>query len=179
MFKRLAVGEFYHLLGFGPCVLITSGDEKRGNVAPIAWTTPVNDDPALAGIVVAETHYTTELILRKKQFVINVPPLELLKPLKFCGSVSGRKGDKFAKTGLRLERGVKVRTPHLKDAIAFIECALLWKRNFGGVYLFVGKVLHAAAEKSCYKNGVLTARARTFHHLAGGSFALTGRRVSA
>lgn len=178
MFRTIPLGESYHLINHGPVVMVTSGDRRKANVAPIAWTTPLDDEPPLVGIVTARSHHTARLIKRTKSFVINVPRAGMLKALKFCGSVSGRKVDKFSRAGLALEGGKKVKTPHLKDAAGYLECKLKKLIPLPGVYLCVGRVLLAAADPSIYTHGSWTPQARTFHHLGGGNFALTGRRLT-
>jgi flavin reductase (DIM6/NTAB) family NADH-FMN oxidoreductase RutF len=176
MFKQIPNAEFYHLINHGPCVLITSGDGKKNNVAPIAWSTPINDSPALVGIALADSHYTTELILKSGEFVVNVPDVSLLPALKIAGGVSGRKANKFEKAGITPLNGVKTRVPHIKECIGFIECKVIDKSKYDGVTFFVGKVVYCSAEKGLY-NKVWKEKAKTVHHMGGSVFAVTGKRV--
>jgi flavin reductase (DIM6/NTAB) family NADH-FMN oxidoreductase RutF len=173
----LPLGMFYRLLGFGPCILITSGEGEKANVAPIAWTTPLCDEPPMAGIAVARTHETARLIRKHRAFVINVPPASFIPKLLVCGSVSGRKTDKFKRTGLLRLSGIKVKTPHIQGVVAFIECKLKSIFRFPGVDFFIGRVVHAAVDARVYRKGVILPKAKTFHHMGGGTFALTGRHI--
>ena len=176
MLKKIPVNHFYHLINHGPCILITSGNKSKTNIAPIAWITPVNDEPALAAIALSETHYTTELINKTCEFVINIPDTKLLSSVKTAGSVSGRKTDKFKKTGLTPAKGIKSAVPHIKECIGFIECSVIDKINYDGVTLFIGKVLYCAAEKKLFDT-IWNEKAQTIHHLGGKNFALMGKRV--
>ena len=81
-FKAVPLGESYRLMGPGPLVLVSSGDAKRADVAPIAWTTPVSDEPPMAAVVVYKKHFTAELIRKTKSFVVNVPDVSLLKAVR-------------------------------------------------------------------------------------------------
>lgn len=176
-FKVLPLDEFYRLINHGPCVIISSGDDKKANIAPVAWKMPLNDDPPLVAIALAEDHYTTELIDLTKTFVINVPDVKLLSSLLGAGKVSGRDADKIKKFGVRMAKGEKIKTPHLADAIGWMECEVLDRKVYYGVVLFVGKVLFAAADDDAYDGCLDPSKRPTAHHLGGGWFARTTKRI--
>lgn len=175
--KKIPVNEFYHLINHGPCCLVTTGNDKIKNVAPIAWVTPLNDDPPLVVVCVATTHYTAELIEKYKEFVINLPNVELLDAVKQTGSVSGRKVDKFKLAKLTPEKGIKVNVVHIKECIAFIEAKVVDSKEYDGVTLFVGKVLHCEVQESVYDKYLITEKAKTLHHIGGNLFFVSPKRL--
>lgn len=177
MHKEIPLNEFYRIINHGPCVIISSGDEKKSNIAPIAWKMPLNDDPPLAAIALAEDHYTTELIGETKTFVINVPDVKLLSALLGAGKVSGRDADKIKKFGVQMAKGEKIKTPHLAEAVGWIECEVLDRKVYDGVVLFVGKVLFAAADDAAFDGCLDPSKRPTAHHLGGGWFALAEKRI--
>lgn len=178
MFKQLPLEEFYRLINHGPCVLITAGTIEKANVAPIAWTMPVNDDPPLVAIAVAESHYTAELINKTGEFVLNVPDLSLMRELIGTGRVSGRKEDKIKKFNITLqEASVSGRTPHIDGAIGYIECSVFDKHIYDGVFLFIGKVLYAAVRDDLYDGCLIPEKSPTAHHLGGGWFMVGEKRI--
>ncbi len=176
--KRIPEEEFYHLINHGPCVLITSGssDKKEINVAPIAWITPLNDEPPLLIICVASSHYTSCLINKYKEFVINIAGEKLLKAIGICGSISGRNTNKFIKAKLTPGKSKFVKTPFLKESIGHIECKLLKKLEFSGVNLYVGKVIYCEVLENFYDKYLITEKAKTPHHVGGNLFFLSGKR---
>lgn len=174
---KLNNNEFYHLINHGPCCLITSGNNKIKNIAPIAWITPLNDDPPLVIICVASSHYTTELINKYKEFVINVPSVKVIKQLKLAGKVSGRKQDKFVLTKLTAENGVKVGTVHIKECIGFIEAKVIDSKEYDGVTMFVGKVVYCEVEKEVYNNYLIPEKAKTIHHIGGDNFFVSSKVI--
>ncbi|OGS21621.1 MAG: hypothetical protein A2252_12605 [Elusimicrobia bacterium RIFOXYA2_FULL_39_19] len=179
MKKALKISEYYHLINHGPCVVVSSGSVPKNeiNVSSIAWLTPLNDDPALVIICVASTHYTSKLISKYKEFAINIFGGKHLKTIKICGSVSGTKENKFKKAGITALKGKKTSVPVIKEALATIECALYNKKEYDGINLFIGKVLHAEVEKDLYKSHLNTAKARTPHHLGNGLFVIDGKNI--
>ena len=178
MRKKLPNREFYHLINHGPCVLVTSGSMKKGeiNVAPIAWSTPVNDEPPLVAICVATTHHTAKLINKYRNFAINLVGEHLIPAMKTCGSISGKHTDKFKKAGLTPSVCRKISAPFIKESIGHIECKLKTKASYGGVFLFVGKVLHCEIDNMLYDGHLLSGRVKTPHHLGGNYFFVSGKR---
>ena len=176
--KKLQKEEFYHLINHGPCVLITSGSliKKEINVAPIAWITPLNDEPPLVIVCIASSHYTSFLINKYKEFVINVVSGKLLKAIKICGSISGRQVDKFQKAKLTPQKSRFVKTPFLKESIGHIECKVFKVSEYSGVNLYIGKVLHCEVLQNLYDKYLITEKAKTPHHVGGNLFFLSGKR---
>lgn len=183
MRKILPKEKFYHLINHGPCVLVTSGnlasypkDHHSINVAPIAWITPVNDDPPLAAACIASSSRTSALILKQKEFVINVVGKKFLPAIKFCGRTSGSRTDKFKSAKLMPLPAKTVEVPFLKNSIGHIECKLLDKKEYDGVYLFVGSVTHCEVEEMFYDGYLITEKARTPHHVGSMFFFFSGKR---
>jgi len=125
---------------------------------------------------VADTHFTAELIKKSGEFAINVANEAILKEMLFCGSVSGRKTDKIKKSGLSVIKGKKIKVPVLKDCAGYLECRVIDSIEYGGVTVFVGKVLYAAAKRGAFDSCWVPEKAKTVHHIGGKFFAFTGSR---
>jgi flavin reductase (DIM6/NTAB) family NADH-FMN oxidoreductase RutF len=174
MFKQIPDGEFYRLINFGACVVVTAKFKEITNAASIAWIMPVNDEPQLLAIAVADTHYTTELIEKSGEFVVNVIAKKDISLIKYFGSVSGRKEDKLL--NIAVEAGVKLKVPHLKDCVGFLECKVKDNLSYSGVRLVVAKVLCAKVKSGLYKNGLIEQKAAVVSHIGKNVFATTGKR---
>jgi flavin reductase (DIM6/NTAB) family NADH-FMN oxidoreductase RutF len=177
---QLKPEEFFHLINHGPCSLITTGIDHQRNVSPIAWTTPLNDEPPLMAIVVADSHHTSKLIKESGEFVVNVVGENLTDQLFSCGKCHGDKIDKFKKFGLTPIPSSTIKTPYIREAIAHIECKLIHQHPYDGVHLYVGKVLHAEVEEEFWDGkSIIVEKAKTIHHLTGNRFAVTERVIEA
>lgn len=178
MRKVLKPEEAYHLINHGPCNLITTGDGTRQNVAPINWTLPLNNDPALMLTVVEGRIFTAELLRASRQFVINVVGESLAEITLACGRCHGSQIDKFRKFGLTALPSQRVKPPFLKESIAHIECELVGEHPYDSVSIFTGKVLHAEVEESCWDGkALIVEQAKTIHHLTGGAFVVAERVI--
>ena len=179
MFKKIELRHFYRLISHGPCVLVTSGDNDKSNIAPMAWITPVNSEPPLVGIPLPDNHYTTELINARKEFAINIPGNGLIDAIMYTGKASGRSENKFKMSGLTPESGILIATPHIKECAGFIECRVKDRHLYNGMTLFIADVLYAAADDELFDESWITERVKTIHHLGGSYFAVIGKRFKA
>jgi flavin reductase (DIM6/NTAB) family NADH-FMN oxidoreductase RutF len=178
VFEPVPLPKVHRLINHGPCVIVTSGDDQRANAAPIQWNVPVNDDPPLLALALESDNYTSALVAKTGEFVVNVPEAALIPAIRVLGRRSGRQGDKIHDAGLTLEPGREVKTPHLRETLGFLECRVRDSREYDGVRLVVGQVVYAAADPAKFENGRLRPEVKTIHHLGGLVFAVTGERIS-
>jgi flavin reductase (DIM6/NTAB) family NADH-FMN oxidoreductase RutF len=170
MFVPVLLSKCLRLINHGPVVMVTSGDGRRANAAPVQWNMPVNDDPPLVAVALEAGNFTCRLVLQSKKFVVNVPSRNQVETVKACGATSGHKVNKVQSVPLRLEPGTKVKTPHLADALGYLECRVHRVHPYGGVTLVVGSVAHAAADDRWFKDNRWAGVPPTLHHLGGGNF---------
>lgn len=177
-FSPVPLTRAVRLINHGPCVIVSTGDAARANAAPVQWNVPVNDDPPVLAIALDAGNFTCELLLKTGEFVLNLPEAPMLQAVRALGLRSGREADKVPAAGLTWAPGVQVRTPHLLQAMAYLECRRRDVLDYEGVKLVIGDVVHAAARPERFPNHRLAADVQNLHHLGGGTFALTGERRS-
>lgn len=165
----------YHLLYPSLTVMISCVDEnKTPNLITVAWLTPLSIDPPLIGIAVGYKRYSYTLISRTKEFVICVPPFELVEKVLRIGRVSGKDVNKFAKFNLKPKKSKVVSPPSVDECIANIECIVEKEVNTGDHALFVGRVVAFTYDKRFFnqKNKMLPIpnEIRPILHLGGNKF---------
>lgn len=169
----------YKLMHPKPALLVTSvNHEGKANVMACAWATPVSMEPLLVLICVAKGHYTSELILRSREFVINIPSKELLKTVWIAGQKSGRDTDKISLTGIHLTPGKKVDTPSIDECIGHLECELVASLDGGECNIFVGEVVHASADGETFSQ-TWGQDSSVLLHLGGEWFTIPGEVLKA
>lgn len=154
MVKEIS-SDIYHLLHPKMAFFLTSiSKDGKPNVMTCAWATPVSEEPPIIVICVSKESYTAELIKKTKEFVINIPTKKLLPKLWICGKTSGKGMDKFKKSGLKITKAKKVKSPVVAGCVGHIECKL-WKAvDAGECYAFFGKVLSAYADDKYIERGL-------------------------
>lgn len=176
MKKDVPLNQAHRLLNTGCVVLVTSAFETSVNVMSLAWQTPLSGQPTLAGISVAHPHFTHELIMKSREFAINIPGWELLEQVKFCGKAKGRNTDKFAESGLTPVSASKISAPLAEQCLGHIECRVAQHITVGDHTLFIGEVLAASAREDKF-NGYWNADASLIHHLGGTNYYSPGNRT--
>jgi len=153
-----------------PVTLITCVDRRgKPNIIPLAWVGIACSDPPTIGIAIRTQRYSYELIKDTKEFVVNIPTVDILRETDYCGEVSGRDIDKFAGTKLSPEPARKVKPPLIKECPVNLECVLQRALEIGVHHLFLGLVVAVHVD-----NGILDeeghidyAKARPFVYLRG------------
>lgn len=142
----------YRLIYPRPVILVSCIDPetKKSNIITVAWATPLSINPLLVGILVVPKRYSHELISRAKEFVINIPTMEILDKAIKCGKVSGRMHDKFKELGLTPTPGKVISTPVIEECVAHIECKLVNQITTGDHTLFVGEAVATYADEGAF-----------------------------
>ncbi len=151
--RLLAAGTVLYPL---PAVLVTCGDVTgEKNAITLAWVGTASSEPPCIAIGVRPTRYSYGLIQRYGDFVVNLPRADQVPLLEYCGSVSGRTEDKFAKAGLTAVRCENVRAPMVEEFPVSIECKVKNRVPLGSHDLFVAEVLAVHADPAVLTDGII------------------------
>jgi flavin reductase (DIM6/NTAB) family NADH-FMN oxidoreductase RutF len=75
--------------------------------------------------------------------------------MHYCGTESGRRIDKFKKTGLTAMASLKVKPPRIKECFGHLECKVVQKHTCGDHTLFVGEVVAASVDEKVMEDKAL------------------------
>jgi flavin reductase (DIM6/NTAB) family NADH-FMN oxidoreductase RutF len=133
-------------LSFSPLGVVWGGGGGGGqaNFMPVGWISRVNFQPPMLAISLAKTHYTCEGIREHKQFSVNVPGLDLLGKVDYCGLVSGKEADK-AKLFSIFYSGLEY-APLISECRLCLACTLVQTVSLATNDLFLGEIVEACAE---------------------------------
>ena len=88
--------------------------------------------------------------MRSDVFAINIPNVDLISAVHFCGMKSGNEGDKFAAAKLTPIEALEIEAPLVGECVAHIECGMHDRITFGDHDLFVGRVLTVVADDQAF-----------------------------
>jgi flavin reductase (DIM6/NTAB) family NADH-FMN oxidoreductase RutF len=132
-----------------PVALVTTlDDEGKANIITLAWVGQACSDPPCVTIAVRPQRHSHGLIAARGEFVVNIPGRDLLEATDICGTVSGRRSDKFELTGLTIEPAGEVGPPLIAECPVNLECRLIHTLPLGVHDLFVGEIVAAHADDS-------------------------------
>lgn len=107
-------------------MLITAGDAASCNTMTASWgfVGQMWGKPA-AAIVIRPTRYTKEFVDAHERLTLSFFGPERRKALQYCGTHSGRDGDKIAEAGLSVT-ATDAGTPAIAEARLVLECRKMY-----------------------------------------------------
>lgn len=135
-----------------PTVLVVSGTIENANIATIAWISLLTSKPPTLGISVGTKGFTSEQIIKNKDFSVNIATAEIMKETDFCGITSGREIDKFEKTGLVKIPSSIIKAPIIEQCPLNLECKLTEAKIIGTTNHFIGEIVETHIDKDKIKN---------------------------
>lgn len=176
--NAVPLAKSYLLLNHGPVTLVSSSAGARRNVMAAAWAMPLDFEPPKILLVVDRQTLTRELIEASGEFALNIPCRRIADKVLAAGSLSGRDGDKFARSGLETFAATRIAAPLIRDCVAWLECRVIPEAANQKRYdLFIAEVVAAWSDPAVFSDGrwhFPEDDRRTMHYQAGGAFFATG-----
>jgi len=161
-----------------PTILVSCAYAGKPNIITLAWSTPLSHAPPLLGISVGLERYSHTIIAKSREFVVNIPTIDLIEQTKFCGEHSGRDVDKFKETKLTPIPSLKVKAPSILECIAHLECKVVQSILTGDHTLFVGEVIAARVNQGLFRTTFDPTKIQVIMHLGSKDFTTNERRLS-
>lgn len=137
---KISVRPGNFLFPLPPC-LITCGPPERPNIITLAWAGSLCSEPPIMGVSIRPSRYSHPLVKQSGEFGLNVPTVDLLRAVDYCGSVSGRDVDKFKAMGLTPARARTIQTALIAECPLNLECKVVQTVSLGSHDLFLGRVV--------------------------------------
>ena len=172
-YQHVKLSEAYKLINHSPVLLVsTVSEEWKYNIAPIAWSSPVEYEPVTKVLIVCDKESkTSRNILYSKAFTISIPSIEHIELVKKLGSISGNEVDKMT---LNFDHFPSIQhgNPVPTHTIAFIDIKLTNIIDEGTVNVLIGEAIAAQVltDKWDGKNLIIETT-KTLHHTSGNKFA--------
>jgi flavin reductase (DIM6/NTAB) family NADH-FMN oxidoreductase RutF len=168
----------YRLLHPRHTVLVSCADKNgKANIITLAWSMPVSVNPPIVAMSIAPKRYSHRLIEETKEFVINIPTMDIVKETLFCGRRSGRTYDKFKETQLTTLPAKMVKPPIIKECVAHLECRLDQQITVGDHTLFIGRVLTAYANEGVFDEKFDVEKVKPIYHMGGDDFVTLAPKI--
>ena len=128
-----------------PAGLITSiAPDGRANIITLGEVFNISlRTPTIVGVAIRKATYSHGLIARSGEYVVNLPTTRILEEVDRCGTVSGRKVDKFKEFGLTSLPAAVVKPPLIAECPVNVECRVIGMEEVGDHDLFKGEVVAA------------------------------------
>jgi len=136
------------LLAPVPVVMATVGTMEHADIITVGWTGIVCSEPPKTYISVRPERYSHGLLMEHRAFVINMTTAALAEVCDYCGMVTGRKVDKWAKCGLTKEASSTVVCPRIGESPLSLECKVTDVLSLGSHDMFLADITRVVLEES-------------------------------
>lgn len=138
-----------------PAVLVgTFSEDGTPNAMTAAWSVTCCMQPPCVGVAVRRERLTFANIARTGGFTINIPSTRHAAQVDYLGMVSGKdQPDKLARIGMECVKADHVDAPLLADCPICMELGLKDSLEIGSHTWFVGEVMEAHVNDSCFADG--------------------------
>lgn len=134
-----------------PVVLVTSKNkEGKTNVFTVAWTGTLNTKPPMLYISIRPERLSYEYIKETMEFVVNLPPTNLVKAVDYCGVRSGKTNDKIKEMGFTLKESKNVSVPYIDECHINIECKVKDIVKLGTHDMFIAEVVGSNVDENMF-----------------------------
>jgi flavin reductase (DIM6/NTAB) family NADH-FMN oxidoreductase RutF len=160
-----------------PVVLVGSNYKGKANFCTIAWTTIIDDEPPLIGLLMAKKRRTKDGMVENGTFSVNIPDTKMMVKTDYCGISSGSKKDKSKVFDVFY--GELGTAPLISEAPVAVECKLKDIMAFEGTDLVIGEIEEVYVDKRCLgKDKVHMSKIDPLlYGMGGGPYYSIGRKV--
>ncbi len=170
-YQDVVPAEAYKLLNSGGVVFVcTRSSEGQYDLAPVAWTCPLDYDPVSRAVIVLDPgHATCVNIMRAGYFALALPTYGQKDMVLKAGSIHGHGIDKFVQLGIPSLAAVSMDVRIPEGSAGWVECRTLEVHPIGSVVLIAGEIVRAKAVEDAWKLRI--------HHGGGDLFYKPGELV--
>lgn len=131
-----------------PAVLVGCGNSPDNwNLITIGWVGTICTNPAMCYISVRPERHSYPLIVKNREFTINLTTEEMAYSTDWCGVKSGAEYNKFHETGLTPAKGEMVSAPIIEQSPLAIECKVVEIKELGSHNMIIAEVVNIQADE--------------------------------
>lgn len=124
----------------GTALMVSCSYKGQDNIITIAWISKVCREPPKIAIAIDQQRHSYDIVKKSKAFVVNIPSVDQVRNVDYCGTKSGRDVDKFKEckfTKINGELGI----PMIKECPINVECKVTESMLLGSHEVFIGEVI--------------------------------------
>ena len=163
-----------------PVVMASLGESPdEYNIITIAWTGIINSEPPMTYLSVRKSRHSHPILVKTKEYVINLPSEDLAFAADFCGVKSGKDINKFQEQKLTPIPAEIVKAPMIKECPINIECKVVDIISYPSHDMFVSEILkiHADEDLLDEKGRLQFEKAHLISYVHGEYYGLKAKRL--
>ena len=131
-----------------PAVMVSVGAApEEYNIITVSWVGTICSDPAMCYISVRKSRHSHDILMKNREFVINLTNEDLAFATDCCGVKSGRDINKFEAMKLTPQPAAVVKAPIITESPLSIECRVTQTLELGSHDMFIAEVVNIQADE--------------------------------
>ena len=124
-----------------PPAIVSVGRGEEINLLTVGWTGILATKPPKTYISVRPTRHSHALLMKYPEFVINLPSADMARAVDFVGIYTGKKMNKFERSGLTPIESTVVSAPTVAECPVAIECRVCEVVSMGSHDVFFADIV--------------------------------------
>ena len=130
-----------------PAVLISCGaTDEEYNIFTVSWVGTICTDPPMCYISVRPQRHSYPIIVKNREFVINLTNEEMAFATDWCGVRSGKNHQKFAEMHLTPGKSNQLQAPIIQESPLSMECRVKEIIPLGTHDMFIAEIMNIQAD---------------------------------
>jgi len=125
----------------------------KPNLMTAAWGGVCSSNPPCLTVSLQKPRYSYAAIMERKAYTVSIPSESQADKVDYCGIVSGRDHDKFAKLGWTAVKSELVDAPYVAECPLIVECKVIHILEVGVHTMFVGEIMDVKVEEAGLRDG--------------------------
>lgn len=136
-----------------PALLVGALVNGKPNFMTAAWGGIANSEPPMISVAIRHGRYTRKGISESLTFSVNIPSVDMVKAVDYCGVTSGAEVDKAETCRFKVFYGKLSNAPLVEQCPVNLECRVVHTLDLGSHSLIVGRIEETHITQSCLTNG--------------------------
>lgn len=136
-----------------PAFLIGTTVDGKPNFMTAAWSGIAASNPPAITVGIRPHRHTFKGIRQNMTFSVNVPSVDQVKEMDYCGIVSGSKVDKVKACRFTLFYGDLETAPLIEECPVNLECKVTHILDLGSHQLVIGRIEENYVSEDCLTDG--------------------------
>ena len=132
-----------------PAVMVSCGSTpQEHNIITVAWTGIINSEPPMTYVSVRRNRHSHGILMKNREFVINLTTEALARQTDWCGVRSGRDEDKFEAMKLTKLPCDLVSCPMIGESPVNLECKVVEVKSYGTHDMFIAEIVSVHVDQA-------------------------------
>ena len=135
-----------------PAVMVSLGEGEEANIITVAWPGIINSRPPMTYVSIRKERHSHDILMKTREFVINLTTESIVKATDWCGVKSGRDFDKWKEMKLTKEPATEVKCPMIAESPVNLECRVTEVKELGSHDMFMAEIVKVHVDDSIIDN---------------------------